>query len=244
MKKNSNAYIIIYATVMVVVVAAVLAVAAMMLQPIQDVNVEVERKSTVLASVGLGQYKGKAGGKAAFIDDEYSKYIREIEISTASGDKLPLIESTGGGKKLYVIPVTGTGLWGPIWGYVALREDWNTIEGVVFDHKGETPGLGDKIIKPLFRNQFAGKQLFEGPQFVGISVLKGKGASKGNNHAVDAVSGGTITSRGVERMIRATLEKYLPYIEQQKRADSAVALGAVAGEPAAEIDNTENSPRR
>jgi Na+-transporting NADH:ubiquinone oxidoreductase subunit C len=108
-----------------------------------------------------------------------------------------------------------------VWGYVALQEDWDTISGVVFDHKGETPGLGAEISTPKFEGQFVGKKLFYADgRLVSITVLKGSGASRGNDHAVDAISGGTITSRAVENMIRATLEKYKSYIENQRNNES------------------------
>lgn len=206
--KNNSVYIIVYATVMVVLVAAVLAIAAMVLQPIQNANIAVETKGALLSSAGIT-------ADAANIEQEYDKYITEIEVPAADGRTLPLYESNADGKKLYVIPVSGSGLWGPVWGYVAVEGDWNTISGVVFDHKGETPGLGAEITTPKFTNQFVGKKLFEGSELVGITVLKGSGASNGNDHAVDAISGGTITSRAVETMIRETLAQYLPYIEQQ-----------------------------
>lgn len=198
MNKNSNTYIITYSVVMVVVVAAVLAIAAMTLQPIQNANVAKETQGNILASAGLGRT---------------ADYAENIEtLSTDEG--LPYYKVKSSGR--YIIPVNGSGLWGPIWGYVALEGDWNTISGVVFDHKGETPGLGAEIVGANFTNQFVGKKLFEGNEFTGISVLKGAGASAGNDHAVDAISGGTITSRAVETMIRTTLAEYLPYIEKQK----------------------------
>ncbi len=212
MNKNSSTYIIIYSVVMVVVVATVLAVASMTLQPIQNANVELENKGAVLASVGLGS--------SGDIQAEYDQYITELSVEAADGSTLPLYESNADGKRLFIIPVSGSGLWGPIWGYVSVEGDWSTISGVVFDHKGETPGLGAEITTPKFTDQFVGKRLFEGPQLVGISVLKGAGSSQGNDHAVDAISGGTITSRAVETMITATLAQYLPYIEKQRNNES------------------------
>ncbi len=209
MNKNSSTYIVIYATVMVVVVAAVLAVAAMVLGPIQNKNIARETKGALLTVVGVNV-------PAAEIEKAYSENITEIPVTTGDGEELKLYESRAGGKHLYIVPVTGSGLWGPVWGYVAVEEDWNTISGVVFDHKGETPGLGAEITTPKFTEQFAGKRLFEGSEFVGITVLKGAGASKGNDHAVDAISGGTITSRAVENMIRATFAEYKSYIEKQR----------------------------
>ena len=226
--KNNSVYIIVYSVVMVVVVAAVLAAAAMLLQPVQNANIAAEKKGALLASVGVNV-------PAAEVERAYADNITEIDIPAADAPegKLTLYKSTAGGKTLYIVPVAGSGLWGPVWGYIAVEEDWNTISGVVFDHKGETPGLGAEITTPKFRDQFAGKKLFEGDNLVGITVLKGAGSSRGNDHAVDAISGGTITSRAVEKMILATLEQYLPYIEQQKAAEKA------ADETAEQTINTE-----
>ncbi|MDR2882230.1 MAG: NADH:ubiquinone reductase (Na(+)-transporting) subunit C [Alistipes sp.] len=211
--KNSSVYIITYATVMVVVVAAVLATAAMVLGPVQNANVERETKGAILASIG-------ASVPTAEIEKAYAENITEIAIPGA-GD-LKLYESRANGKHLYIVPLAGSGLWGPIWGYVALEGDWNTISGVVFDHKGETPGLGAEITTPAFTGQFVGKKLFDaGGNLTGITVLKGAGASRGNDHAVDAISGGTITSRAVENMIRATLAEYKSYIETQRNNEGA-----------------------
>jgi Na+-transporting NADH:ubiquinone oxidoreductase subunit C len=209
MNKNSNTYIITYATIMVVVVATVLAIAAMVLQPIQNANVELETKGAILKAAGVDVPVEET-------DAAYAENITEVQVATEGGGTLPLYESKAGGKHLYIIPVSGSGLWGPIWGYVAVEGDWDTIAGVVFDHKGETPGLGAEITTPKFTDQFVGKRLFEGSELVGITVLKGAGASRGNDHAVDAISGGTITSRAVETMILATLGEYKSYIEKQR----------------------------
>jgi Na+-transporting NADH:ubiquinone oxidoreductase subunit C len=199
---------------MVVVVAAVLAIAAMVLGPVQNANVARETKGLLLAVAGLTP-------PAAEIEKAYADNIVEVAVDGPDGAKLPLYESTANGKHLYIIPVSGSGLWGPVWGYVALEQDWDTIAGVVFDHKGETPGLGAEISTPKFEDQFRGKKLFDGAELVSITVLKGSGASRGNDHAVDAISGGTITSRAVENMIRATLAGYKSYIEKQRSNESA-----------------------
>ncbi|MDR1406327.1 MAG: NADH:ubiquinone reductase (Na(+)-transporting) subunit C [Prevotellaceae bacterium] len=116
----------------------------------------------------------------------------------------------------YIVPVYGLGLWGAIWGYVSLDDDFDTICGAIFDHKSETPGLGAEIALPKFFNQFAGKQLFENGQFTSIRIVKG-GAPAGDRHGVDAISGGTITSRGVEEMLKNCLTEYRPFFEQQKK---------------------------
>lgn len=119
------------------------------------------------------------------------------------------------GSKVEIFPIYGAGLWGPIWGYVSLKDDYNTIYGATFLHKGETPGLGAEIATPNFSNQFIGKSIFDGGSLVSVTVVKG-GATEGSAHEIDAISGGTITSRALENAIRQWLEYYEPYLEKQK----------------------------
>lgn len=235
MKRNSNTYIIVYAAVMVVVVALVLAFAALKLQPKQRANAETEMKSAILQSVGLFK-EGES------TDALYEKYIVDAFAVNAGGDKVegadafallgnlqaeydkPAAERTlpvfvskdDAGVVRYIVPLRGSGLWGPIWGYLAMDSDWNTISGAVFDHKGETPGLGAEIATPAFGGQFEGKKIFDNGDFVSVSVLKGGKAASGTDaaHSVDAISGGTITSRGVDAMLRSNLAGYLPYINK------------------------------
>lgn len=245
MNKQSNTYIISYSIILVVIVAVVLSFTSLSLKPIQQANVEVEKMSDILGSVGLYNPKeaAKEKDKAAFIKDQYSKFIIESFLVNSQGEKvssdaaaafkvlnnlkaefakdqadrtLPVFVSKNSeGKINYVFPVYGTGLWGPVWGYIALNDDLNTINGVVFDHKSETPGLGAEIATNPFEDQFIGKSIFDQSKFVGIEVSKGVGSSKGNMHAVDAISGGTITSRAVESMMSTCLTDYLPYIKSQ-----------------------------
>ncbi|MEG2282982.1 MAG: NADH:ubiquinone reductase (Na(+)-transporting) subunit C, partial [Rikenellaceae bacterium] len=137
---------------------------------------------------------------------------------TAESELPVFVSVDNSGVKKYIFPVQGTGLWGPIWGYVALADDFNTITGVVFDHASETPGLGAEIAQTPFQSQFIGKTLFEGDEYIGVLILKGVGASKGDSHAVDAVSGGTITSRAVGDMLLDCLGGYRAYIESQRQA--------------------------
>lgn len=136
---------------------------------------------------------------------------------------------------LYIVPLQGKGLWGPIWGYLALGKDFNTVSGATFGHKGETPGLGAEIAEDAFQKQFIGKQLFDGEgNFTSITVQKG-GAAKyagGVEHAVDAISGGTMTSNGVTAMLADCMEYYRPFFQNMKArmqaaADTAVMAQAV-----------------
>jgi Na+-transporting NADH:ubiquinone oxidoreductase subunit C len=115
-----------------------------------------------------------------------------------------------------IIPVYGTGLWGPLWGYIALNDDFNTVYGAIFDHKSETPGLGAEIATQAFAGQFIGKQIFDGRTLTSIKVVKG-GAQETDLHGVDAISGGTITSRGVEEMLQDCLNAYNAFFTKNKK---------------------------
>jgi Na+-transporting NADH:ubiquinone oxidoreductase subunit C len=114
----------------------------------------------------------------------------------------------------------GKGLWGPIWGYIALKSDLNTIYGIMFDHKDETPGLGAEITKPWFREQFEGRKIFDDEgNFVSVAVVKG-GAEPNNPHQVDAITGATLTSKGVDRMLRTCLQDYVNFIKKYQSQNS------------------------
>ena len=115
-----------------------------------------------------------------------------------------------------IIPVYGVGLWGPLWGYLALNDDFNTVYGATFDHKSETPGLGAEIATQAFAAQFAGKQIFDGGALSSIKVVKA-GSAKNELHDVDAISGGTITSRGVEEMLYDCLNEYKVFFMKNKK---------------------------
>lgn len=240
MNKNSNIYIITYASVMVVIVAAVLSFAALSLKNIQAENVKIEKMGDILRSIGEGTEADKVPNKAAYINEMYKKYIIDSYAVNVQGDKveganafnllsnlkaeydkpaserlLPVFVSKNDeGVVSYVIPVWGVGLWGPVWGYVALADNWDTVHGVVFDHKSETPGLGAEISSSAFQAQFAGKQILKDGKVVAIRLQKG-GAQEGDPYAVDAVSGGTLTSVGVENMLKNCLSDYDAFIQKQ-----------------------------
>ena len=240
MNKNSNTYIITYASVMVIIVAAVLSFTSLSLKNIQAENVRVEKMGDILKSIGEGDGAETAPDKAAYIKDMYAKYIVDSYAVNEAGDKvdgadafnilinlkneydkpaaereLPVFVSRNAeGVESYILPTWGAGLWGPVWGYVALSSDWNTIVGVVLDHKGETPGLGAEIATPKYQAQFKGKKIIKDGEVVGISLVKG-GAKDDDLYGVDAVSGGTLTSIGVENMLKSNLKGYAKYIEKQ-----------------------------
>lgn len=225
---NKNSYTFIFATAMVVVVGVILSAAAISLKPMQDKNIENEKKQDILSTIGFS--KGETSREeAAELFPEYVKnqIVLNVEGNEIEGEafkidlakqvKLPREEQTWPlyiaekeDKTYYVVPLRGKGLWGPIWGYVALEDDLNTIYGASFDHKTETPGLGAEINKGFFMDQFVGKKLFDEGEFVSVAVVKG-GAS--GQYEVDGISGGTITSDGVDDMLKDCISFYLPYFE-------------------------------
>ena len=236
MNKESNVYIIIYSTVMVVVVAVLLAVAALSLKDRQDANILNEKKNAILASLSatdqnydefINAYAVNAEGEMLEGEDVFV-LLQDLKSSFEQG-KYPVFEAQDG---RVVLPITGSGLWGPIWGYIALESDMNTVSGIVLDHSGETPGLGAEIATAAHQAMYQGKQLFEGDEFVSITLKKG-GASEGNTHEVDAITGGTKTSDGVSAMIKGSVENYLPLLGAKKGA-------AVAEEVATEETEESN----
>ena len=220
---NSNAYIITYSVVMVVIVAVLLSVTSLSLQGRQKENMLNEKKQQIVKALGEDPATSAYAdvvAEAAMLDKNGNKIEgkNDADIFNALGDltasfdagEFPIFKAANG---CVVIPVYGAGLWGPVWGYIALESDMNTVKGIVMDHSGETPGLGAEITTANVQNSFVGKTIFEGADFVSVSMRKG-GAT--NNHEVDAISGGTKTCDGVNAMIKTGIEGYLPYINANK----------------------------
>lgn len=192
---NGNVYTIVYATVMVIIVALLLAVVSAALRPRQDANVKLDTQKQILSSLN----------ERTLSDTEAQTRYEEI-ITEVKCDKCNLawFEANLNGEKKYIIPVRGAGLWGPIWGYIALNDDKATIFGVFFNHEGETPGLGGEIKNyEVFQKQFEGKKVL-GANGEGMMIEKA-----GNGGDVDCISGATITSKGVETMLHTCLGEYV-----------------------------------
>ena len=191
MKQFSNRYMLLYALGLAAVVALVLTLVATSLKPRQDKNRDTETKQMILKTIGIEATRDNAA-------ELYDKNIdSEISFITEDGNEIPYYTFGNG----IVIPLKGNGLWGPIWGYMALDNN-GTVMGAVFDHQGETPGLGAEIATNKFANRFIGKKMDEHP-----IVLK-KNADKNNSYEVDAISGGTMTSNGVTEMLAKAFEQY------------------------------------
>lgn len=231
--KQSNVYTVVYIIVMVVVVGIALSWTSMSLRDRQTANANADKMKQILASIHVATPEG---GDVA---EEYSRYIVSSTVVNAKGDTvasapqafdiniaaqakepidrrlLPLyVAKTPDGATKYILPMSGAGLWGPIWGYVALDADCSTVYGAFFAHQGETPGLGAEIEKPAFCDSFDGKEFFKNGVFLPISVVKaGQKPSSGEDY-VDGVSGGTITSKGVGAMIDNCITPYQAFLSK------------------------------
>lgn len=159
----------------------------------------------------ISPFKEFVSGIIEFKEVDKSSVKKEIE-EVSSERKLPVFVLEKESGTYYVFPLQGKGLWGPIWGFISLEDDMNTIYGAVFDHKTETPGLGAEITESWFEDTFIGKKLYQDGNFRSVEVIKG-GADDDNLYGVDAISGGTITSKGVEAMVYDCLISYENFFE-------------------------------
>ena len=230
MNKQSNSYTILYIIVLVLVVGSALALTAMALKPRQQENADADKKRQILASVhGVAEASEIASTFDKYVTDQFivnekgerigdnafAVNVANQSKESAAERQLPVYVCTmpGDGATKYILPVYGAGLWGPIWGYVALDADGSTVFGAYFAHQGETPGLGAEIEKPAFSDQFEGKQMFKDGRFLPVTVVKAGQKPLGDEDYVDAVSGGTITSKGVAAMLSDCLSPYKNFLE-------------------------------
>ena len=233
MNTNKNSYIIIYSAILVVVVAFLLAFVYAALKPQQDINVALDKKKQILASLNirnLSDTEAAAKYTEVVVCDEIidtnatiinngekggEKAGFKLNSADLKDGKLAVYVCNVDGEKKYVIPVYGMGLWGSIWGYIALDADKNTIYGAYFDHQGETAGLGAEIKdSKAWQDLFKGKKIFSADgAAVAIAVKK---ASDVKNPAseVDAVTGATLTSDGVSLMLQECFSKYVTFLKK------------------------------
>ena len=193
---NSNGYIFLYATILVVVVAALLTAAVLYFHPFQERNEKNEKRINILRAAGTPNVN-KDNAAKLFEQHCTASFLLDENGNATEDGTLPLFVID---RKISVIPMKGNGLWGPISGYLAIAADGSTIVGANFDHKSETPGLGGEITTEKFQSQFNGKPIRENGQLVPIEF--------------DAITGATKTSNGVKEMIDNTLEQYTPFFEK------------------------------
>ncbi len=237
-QQNSSFSVYMFVAVLTLVCSLLLAGLYFVLKPIQDEQESLFTKKDILSAVLGKEAKTLSPDqvKAIFANDmtqvvlnakgekvkegagEAEKIDLAIEDKKDAADRnFPLYIMKKDGKQYYILAVRGNGLWDKIWGYIALDGDLNTIAGVSFDHKGETPGLGAEIKdSKKFKEQFVGEQIYNGAEYVSVLVKKG-GAAPEDKHAVDAISGATITCDGVTEMLNRGIKTYLPYLESLKK---------------------------
>lgn len=242
-KTDKNSYTIIFAVIMVIVVGSLLAGVAQGLKSKITLNERFEKMQNILYAMDVNDNEGD--GDITFIstdkvEEAFSKYITKqlviqgeevtedpeaylIDIKQEEAKakdpnykrRLPLFVGEKDGKTLYVIPMRGKGLWDAIWGFVAVDKSL-VVQGVFFDHAGETPGLGAEIKQRYFMDDFTGEHILDGDAFKGITVAKGNNDPVNENktdNKVDAIAGATITGDGVTAMIKKDMRMYLPYLK-------------------------------
>lgn len=252
MKNFNNKYIFLYATALVAVVAVLLSVVATLLKPQQQNNIKNEKMQTLLAAINVNVDRDDAAqaysqyftteltvgtnGEVLSVYDvpqqtftqgetrAFDIKLKEQQVREREGKQgaFPLYVFEKDGRKGYVIPTQGNGLWGAVFANIALDADLNTIIGVTFDHESETPGLGAEITTEKFQQPFIGKQILDEQGNV-VSIAVKKHADANALHEVDAISGGTMTSNGVSEMLAADLARYQAYIAQARNAETQQA---------------------
>ena len=262
MNKNSNLYQILYAAVMVLLVGTVLAFIYMALKPKQNENIANDTRKQILSALHI------AAPDDSQVKETYEKYIIQDLLVDKEGNivdsaanvafnvemkknvklterQLPVMKCRlDDGSIKYVLPVYGAGLWGPIWGYIAVNDDGNTIYGANFSHEGETPGLGARITEQSFQDLFKDKHLFVNGEFKSVAVLKKGQKTTDGAEQIDALTGATITSRGVSDMMADCLAPYEAFLKRLQSGGGAQCTADL--KPAAietvESETNDNQP--
>lgn len=248
MAKNteSNIYTVLFAIGMVLIVGTLLAFVASSLKDKISENKRIEKQQNILYAMGINDNDETSVEFVSkkVVGAEFSKYITKqlvitgteaiednnaylIDIKKEESDaknpnykrRLPLFIGEKDGTTLYIIPVRGKGLWDAIWGYVALDVQL-VVQGVYFDHAGETPGLGSNIKERFFMDDFIGEHIMDGDTFKGITASKSNADPKNLNKTdfeVDAIAGATITGNGLSAMLKKDLAMYVPYLKTLKQ---------------------------
>lgn len=245
--RQSNLYVILFAVGLTVVFGGALSLASVGLKPLQDKQVELDTKKKILGAVMdistitdpneiLNMYNERIqslvvdiNGNELTTDSKGNPYVAE-KVNIQKNSKLDpqeraypvfMLKDENGEVEAYVFPTFGSGLWDWISSYVAFGKDLNTVKGIAFDHKGETPGLGARITEAGVQNRFIGKEIFDDQgKLVSIDMVKGEGNTGLSEHQVDGLSGATMTTKGVNVMLTKYLECYSAFIEKTKSQNS------------------------
>lgn len=244
--QRSNTYIIIFSIVLTIVLGGLLSLAAVGLKPAQDKQVELDTKKKILGAVmDISQIEDPSELLAIY-DKRVQSTVVDLNGNEVTQDKQgnPVIAEKVNIQKnyrfspeermfpvfkfmdkdnpevvdAYIFPTFGNGLWDWISGYIALDKDLNTIRGVAFDHKQETPGLGARITSDQIQQRYQGKEIFnEQGDLVSVTMVKGEGNTGLSSHEVDGLSGATMTAKGVNKMLQQYFDYYYQaYISKLK----------------------------
>lgn len=243
-RTDSNSYTLLFSVGMVIVVGALLAFVSTSLKGRISENRRMEKQQNILYAMGVNRNEGTADVSfipTSEVGEAFKKYIvkqlviekgkvtedpeaylidlKQERSKPVSQQRFPLFIGERDGKTYYIVPVRGKGLWNAIWGYVAMDKNM-IIQGVFFDHAGETPGLGANIKERFFMDDFSGEHLLDAQgHFKGVVVTKGNADPKNErkeDFKVDAIAGATITGNGLTAMLQTDLNYYVPYFQSLK----------------------------
>lgn len=246
--RQSNLYVILFAIGLTVIFGGALSLTNVGLKPLQDKQVELDTKKKILGAVMdisnisdpneiLSLYDQKV--KSIVVDIEGNEVTTDAKGNPVVAEKVniqknskldpkerqyPVFMFLGENETVeaYIFPTFGNGLWDWISSYVAFGKDLNTVKGIAFDHKGETPGLGARITEDAVQSRYIGKKVFDGGGgLVSITMVKGEGNAGLSDHQVDGLSGATMTAKGVNAMLESYLEYYAAFIKKVKTEKTA-----------------------
>jgi Na+-transporting NADH:ubiquinone oxidoreductase subunit C len=222
------------------VLGGLLSITSVGLKPLQDKQVELDTKKKILGAVMTLDSEATPEEVLALYDARVKSMLidingNEVTNATVKAEKIDIgknhkvvkdqrnypifmFMNEAGEVDAYIIPMFGAGLWDWISGYVALDRDLNTIKGVAFDHKSETPGLGARITEEGVKARYQGKTIYEGSELVSVTMVKGEGNTGLSDHQVDGLSGATMTAKGVNQMLDYYLDCYKAFIEKNRKA--------------------------
>lgn len=247
--QRSNTYVILFSLVLTIILGGLLSLASEGLRPAQKKAEEFAKKRQILSAVldieqvpdivsvynsRISSYIVDANGELVEQNGPTGETLRaedldiEKEFKKAPDQRLYPVykfhaEGTPDDTEAYILALYGKGLWNDIWGYVALEPDMNTVAGIVFDHKGETAGLGARITEKQIQERYKGKKIFDASgEIVSVNMLKGENNKPASidDHNINGMSGATITAKGVNYMMIDYLNCYLPLIENLKKGES------------------------
>lgn len=238
--RQSNTYVILFAIGLTIVLGGLLSLTSVGLKPLQDKQVELDTKKKILGAViDISAYETPEEILKLY-DERVESVLVDIngnevqnapvpaeKVDIGKNHKLPKdkrnypvfkYKNEAGQVEAYIMPMFGAGLWDWISAYIALEDDMNTIKGIAFDHKSETPGLGARITEEAVIERFKGKTIYEAGELVSVVMVKGEGNTGLTDHEVDGLSGATMTAKGVNQMLEHYLSCYQAYFEKNKNA--------------------------